>query len=312
VIPEALSLFRSHSAYGTESDSNAVSKLVRQLRVLRALRSFKMISKFSTLKVIVTTILTTFGSIGNIMLLLFLLMYIYGVVACSIFAEFTSNALAEAAAQSGATTTTTTTTTVAPEKFARLDQAFVSLFQLLTLDQWHATYTVLLEKSGLPSAVTTVFIVSWVWLGAFVFRNIFVGVIVNGFQTAKHSKQLDDAPDKSTSFDPAMAAARKQATAGRGAHAEECGEGEGEGEGGFASRDDAWWLAQVEQWSDAAEPDQATIAKLFQQLPAMVPARPPARLSACLPACQGVRGAVFPHCVPPRPCVGSLYLACAR
>jgi hypothetical protein len=37
-----------------------------------------------------------------------------------------------------------------PEKFASLDQSFVSLFQLLTLDQWHVIYTDLMDASGLP------------------------------------------------------------------------------------------------------------------------------------------------------------------
>jgi hypothetical protein len=34
-----------------------------------------------------------------------------------------------------------------PEKFSSLDQAFVSLFQLLTLDQWHLIYKDLMAVS---------------------------------------------------------------------------------------------------------------------------------------------------------------------
>ncbi len=41
-------------------------------------------------------------------------------------------------------------------------------------------YTDLKAAAGLPSFVVTTFVVSWVWLGAFVFRNIFVGTIVHG------------------------------------------------------------------------------------------------------------------------------------
>ena len=41
-------------------------------------------------------------------------------------------------------------------------------------------YTDLKAAAGLPSFVVTIFVVSWVWLGAFVFRNIFVGTIVHG------------------------------------------------------------------------------------------------------------------------------------
>ena len=37
-----------------------------------------------------------------------------------------------------------------PEKFTSLDHSFVSLFQLLTLDQWHVIYKDLMSASGLP------------------------------------------------------------------------------------------------------------------------------------------------------------------
>eukprot|EP01043_Picozoa_sp_COSAG02_P019357 COSAG02_NODE_928_length_15853_cov_9.053574_10_plen_882_part_00 len=181
LLPELLSLFNSSGTL-----DSGLPKLVRQLRVLRALRSFKMIAKFGTLKVIIATILETFSSIGNIMLLLVIVMYIYGVVACHLFEHYSLSA------EHGGSSF--------PEKFASLDQSFVSLFQLLTLDQWHVIYKDLMAASGLPDVVVTMFIVSWVWLGAFVFRNIFVGVIVHGFQQAratnKGSSDSQSTPDK--------------------------------------------------------------------------------------------------------------------
>jgi hypothetical protein len=181
LLPELLSMLNSSGTL-----DSGLPKLVRQLRVLRALRSFKMIAKFGTLKIIIATILETFSSIGNIMLLLVIVMYIYGVVACHLFEHYSLSA-----EHGGASF---------PEKFTSLDQSFVSLFQLLTLDQWHVIYKDLMAASGLPNVVVTIFIVSWVWLGAFVFRNIFVGVIVHGFQQAratnKGSSDSQSSPNK--------------------------------------------------------------------------------------------------------------------
>ena len=225
VIPEILSLLPGDERQGNSS-SSTVTKLIRQLRVLRALRSFKMVSKFGALKEIVATILETFGSIGNIMLLLFMLMYIYAVVACQIFEEFTM--IAES------------TPGLPAEKFSQLEQAFVSLFQLLTLDQWHSIYDTLLTHSGLPAAVTTVFIVSWVWLGAFIFRNIFVGVIVKGFQKARK----DDAAE--------------QDELNEKVNTEACD-----------VKDEAEWLAAAVAWSEAAQPDSARVKALFHCLPTL-------------------------------------------
>ena len=56
-------------------------------------------------------------------------------------------------------------------------------------------YTDLKAAAGLPSFVVTTFVVSWVWLGAFVFRNIFVGTIVHG--NASHRSTFECCPSSS-------------------------------------------------------------------------------------------------------------------
>ena len=62
----------------------------------------------------------------------------------------------------------------------------VSLFQMLTFDQWYKIYQEL--KVSAPEGLVTIFSVSWVWIGGFVFRNIFVGVMVRGFDQATQEK----------------------------------------------------------------------------------------------------------------------------
>ena len=54
--------------------------------------------------------------------------------------------------------------------------AMVTLFQLFTLDKWHSLLFILSE--GMDSMVVPViFVLLWVLLGSFIFRNIFVGVM---------------------------------------------------------------------------------------------------------------------------------------
>jgi cation channel sperm-associated protein 2 len=51
----------------------------------------------------------------------------------------------------------------------------MSIFQILTFDDW---YTMTKELSASVNAVVSqIYILSWIFLGAFIFRNIFVGVI---------------------------------------------------------------------------------------------------------------------------------------
>jgi cation channel sperm-associated protein 2 len=58
---------------------------------------------------------------------------------------------------------------------SNVQTAFQTLFILITLDQWEA---LVLEMQQIVSPVTClVYVISWVWLGAFIFRNIIVGVM---------------------------------------------------------------------------------------------------------------------------------------
>ena len=51
----------------------------------------------------------------------------------------------------------------------------LTLFQLFTLDQWVQIYSNLAAVSN--HIFTGIYIVLWVWVGAFLFRNLFVGVM---------------------------------------------------------------------------------------------------------------------------------------
>ncbi|ORY61817.1 hypothetical protein LY90DRAFT_505530 [Neocallimastix californiae] len=63
--------------------------------------------------------------------------------------------------------------------FSSLGESFKTLFQLLTFDQWN---DMVKEISTISNpAVTTTYILIWTCLGAFIFRNVFVGVMVNNF-----------------------------------------------------------------------------------------------------------------------------------
>eukprot|EP00899_Mesostigma_viride_P012119 jgi/Mesvir1/20908/Mv07981-RA.5 len=72
-------------------------------------------------------------------------------------------------------------------KFKSIPNALSTLFQLLTLDQW---YSLEQEAIQVVSPVATLlYFVSWIWVGAFVFRNIIVGVMVRNFSTLAEDLQ---------------------------------------------------------------------------------------------------------------------------
>ena len=67
--------------------------------------------------------------------------------------------------------------------FSTLELSLFSTFRLLTFDQWDTSSSdIALAVS--PGVVYAWYFV-WIWLGGFIFRNIFVGVVVTDFQRIK-------------------------------------------------------------------------------------------------------------------------------
>jgi hypothetical protein len=97
--------------------------------------------------------------------------------------------------------------------------------------------------------VVTTFIVSWVWLGAFVFRNIFVGVIVHGFQKARNTSNR--------MADEKAAAAKAAATAHGGGRAK----GRDSANGGSSTTDDGDDAAAGEERKGRAGADRDSAAQ---------------------------------------------------
>ena len=58
--------------------------------------------------------------------------------------------------------------------FASIGESFETIFILMTLDQWDAINQNLAIITN--PVCSYIFIIIWTWVGAFIFRNIFVGV----------------------------------------------------------------------------------------------------------------------------------------
>jgi cation channel sperm-associated protein 2 len=56
-----------------------------------------------------------------------------------------------------------------------LGESILTMFRLLTTDQWDSMSQEIIEVSD--PTLTYIFFISWVWLGAFIFKNVFIGVI---------------------------------------------------------------------------------------------------------------------------------------
>ncbi|EPZ34913.1 hypothetical protein ROZALSC1DRAFT_28316 [Rozella allomycis CSF55] len=157
-LPRLFDLF----AYGS-----SLSAASENLRIFRVVRCLKIVTKFDSLKVIVLTLLGTMRSMMFILLLLFVVAYIYAILAINLFDTSGRSKI------SGSLE-------FFDGRWATLGDTLQTLFQILTLDRW---LYILRELSLVINPVLAyIYGIVWVWLGAFIFRNLFIGIMVNNFE----------------------------------------------------------------------------------------------------------------------------------
>ncbi|KAI8611411.1 Ion transport protein-domain-containing protein [Chytriomyces sp. MP71] len=154
-------------------------------QIFRIFRTLKLVFRYSNFQIMLITILEAFYSMSSIMLLVLIVAFTYSVVGVYLFQPYTVSTDSDLSFQ---------------YYFMDIGQSMMTLFQLLTLDQWDALNLDLIKKT--ESVWTTLFIISWVCLGAFIFRNIFIGVLVNHFHKISQSlKEQTKASERAKNYE---------------------------------------------------------------------------------------------------------------
>ncbi len=122
------------------------------LRLARTLRLLRLVSALPKLQLLVGALLHSLSSMGYVSLLLGLVFYIYAVAGIHLFGPH------------------------APQHFGSLPVALMSLFQIITLDDWRTMYDG--ARAAAPIAAT-IYFVSFILLGTMIMLNLFIGVVMN-------------------------------------------------------------------------------------------------------------------------------------
>lgn len=134
--------------------SGEFAMLARLARLLRVLR---LISVIPELRIIVATLVRSIPSMGNIMLLMSIIFYIYAVAGYQLFHEHD------------------------PEHWRSLGIALLTLFRIVTLEDWTDVMYTAMEMHPLA----WIYFVSFVIVGTFVVINLFIAVVINNLDEAK-------------------------------------------------------------------------------------------------------------------------------
>ncbi|XP_054758699.2 cation channel sperm-associated protein 1-like [Lytechinus pictus] len=152
--------------YGGTVQILAILSIFRAMRALKALRVLRTVRFLRSLQVIMNTCLESVQSMGAIIMLISLFLYIFAVIGRGLYAE------------------------IDKERFGNIGSAALTLFQLLTLDDWFYIYSDAVARD--PNNFHIIFyLITYIGLEYFIFLNLFVAVLVDNFQLT-----LDAASEK--------------------------------------------------------------------------------------------------------------------
>ena len=123
------------------------------LRLARALRLLRLVSALPKLQLLVGALLKSLSAMGYVSLLLALLFYIYAVAGIHLFGAHD------------------------PKNFGSLPAAFLSLFRLVTLDNWADLFNAQLPH--VPGLKVGIYFVTFIIFGTMIILNLFIGIIMN-------------------------------------------------------------------------------------------------------------------------------------
>ncbi|XP_030832241.1 cation channel sperm-associated protein 2-like [Strongylocentrotus purpuratus] len=160
-IPEIIA-----SAAGDLEDLKVI---VGNIRVFRIFRALKMVSRFRQARMIALAITKAFNAMSFILVLFLLFLYIFAITGIIFFDSYSRSMRDDLTHQ---------------HSFNNLGNAMITLFQLFTLDQWYKILKDMWKVMG--SVAPTFYIMLWICIGSFIFKNLFVGIMVNNFQNIRN------------------------------------------------------------------------------------------------------------------------------
>jgi voltage-gated sodium channel len=123
------------------------------MRLARALRLLRLVSALPKLQLLVGALLKSLSAMGYVSLLLGLLFYIYAVAGIHLFGK------------------------TDPVHFGSLPTALLSLFRLVTLDNWADIFNT--QLAHVPGFKVAIYFVTFIIFGTMIILNLFIGIIMN-------------------------------------------------------------------------------------------------------------------------------------
>nr|XP_056710621.1 cation channel sperm-associated protein 2-like [Euleptes europaea] len=143
----------------------------RIILIFRVLRCLKLFPRIGQVRVIIMAIAKALRAMAFILLLLVFFFYVFAVAGIFFFESYTRSDRDDLEYNM---------------YFKDMPNALVTIFILFTMDHWYALLQDAWKIPGINKFVTGMFIILWLLIGAFIFRNLFVAIMVANFQNIRN------------------------------------------------------------------------------------------------------------------------------
>lgn len=153
-----------------ESQNSTTIKTLKTLKAFRVLRVMRLLRSLKFMNMIIEVLSKTLASFIYIAILLVLFLFIYALLGMKLFGgEFNYP------------------DKVYRQNFDSYNEAFLSVFQILSRSYWFY-FLYLTFRSQINKIISASFLISWIFVGNLVFLNLFLAIMLDGFNQAQVDK----------------------------------------------------------------------------------------------------------------------------
>lgn len=152
-------------------------RAVRIFRIFRVLRVTRLLRSLRFMKVIIEVMKNTAEQFGYMVLLMFLFIFIFTLLGTQIFGgSFEFNVYP-----------------YNPQRynFDSFQSAFFTVFTILTVENWNGILINCLRSSA-NSVLSVFYLIVWIFIGNYIFVNLFLSILLDGFESTDAMQQIDE------------------------------------------------------------------------------------------------------------------------
>jgi len=167
------------------------------LRTFRLVRVFRLISFLPTLQKQISVMIQTLGEVGSFLLILGLFIFIISIVGMFIFGgQFTWNGDGDHCdVKTQYVPTWAWVDSCEPDRknFDNMAWALITVFQVLTQEDWNAAMYNGVRALGFPSCIYFIFLIVF---GNYILFNLFVAILIDGFAEGGDEEEDEEGEDE--------------------------------------------------------------------------------------------------------------------